>query len=89
MFQKNITYYGSNALAPTGPQMIYDVMVNKNHHINIDLYFLNPQGGHIVYKDKLVISTDYPEYNEEITNVYRDIGTKKYFQMWEERNIYK
>ena len=82
-------FYGNNALSPTGPQMIYDVMQTHGHDINIDMHFLNPQGGYILYKDKIVISTDYPEYNEEISNTYKNIGTKKYFQMWEERNIYK
>jgi len=82
-------FYGNNALAPTGPQMMYDVMEKTRIPVNVDMHFLNPQGGYIVYKDKLIISTDYPEYNEEISNTYRHIGTKKYFQMWEERNIYK
>jgi mannosyltransferase OCH1-like enzyme len=83
-------FYGNTALAPTGPEMMYDVMIKKQQiPVNIDMHFLDPQGGYIVYKDKLIISTDYPEYNEEISNTYKDIGIKKYFQMWEERNIYK
>jgi len=82
-------FYGNTALAPTGPEMMYDVMIKQQIPVNIDMHFLDPQGDYIIYKNRFVISTDYPEYNEEISNTYRQINTKKYFQMWEERNIYK
>jgi hypothetical protein len=53
------------------------------------MFHLDPQGGYIVYKNILVISTEYPEYNEERTNAYNSLNTKRYDKLWNERKIYK
>lgn len=39
--------------------------------------------------DRFVISTEYPEYNNERSLQNNKISIKRYDQMWEERNIYK
>lgn len=46
-------------------------------------------GGYIIYKNTLVIYTEYDGYNEERTNQYNNIDTKRYDILWNERKIYK
>ena len=45
-------------------------------------------GGYIIYKNRFVISTEYPEYNNERTNAYNKINTKRYDKLWHENAIY-
>lgn len=80
-------YYGIDPLSPTGPRLLFDV--SKKHKVNVDMQHLDPQGDYIVYKNTLVISTEYPEYNEERTNAYNSLHTKRYDALWHERKIYK
>jgi mannosyltransferase OCH1-like enzyme len=82
-------YYGIDPLSPTGPRLLFNVSENHKHSINVDMFHLDPQGGYIVYKNILVISTEYPEYNEERTNAYNSLNTKRYDKLWHERKIYK
>jgi hypothetical protein len=46
-------------------------------------------GGYIIYKNRFIVSTEYPEYNNEINSAYNNINIKKYGVLWNERNIYK
>ena len=55
--------------------------------VNIDLQHYNG-GGYIIYKNRFVISTEYPEYNNERTNTYNNINTKRYDKLWHEKAIY-
>jgi poly(beta-D-mannuronate) lyase len=48
----------------------------------------NKSSGNIIYKNTLVISTEYDGYNEERTNQYNNINTKRYDILWNERKIY-
>ena len=81
-------WYGSSPLSPTGPLLLGDVALRNNFNgVNIDMeHYKN--GGYIIYKNRFVISTEYPEYNEERTNTYNKINTKRYDKLWEERAIY-
>ena len=82
-------FYGNNALSPTGPGLLYNVLTFQNQKTNVDMQHLDPQGGYIIYKNILVISTEYPEYNDERKNTYNNLNTKRYDALWHERKIYK
>ena len=84
----NNKYYGNTPLAPTGPEMLGSVIINNKLGVNIDMTHYEG-GGYIIYKNRFVISTEYPEYNNERTNSYNSINTKRYDKLWEDRNIYK
>ena len=45
-------------------------------------------GGYIIYKNRFVISTEYPEYTSERTSEYSKINKSRYDKMWYERNVY-
>lgn len=81
-------YYGSSPLSPTGPELLGAVAIKNNFQgVNLDLNHYK-HGGYIIYKNRFVISTEYPEYNNERTNTYNNINTKRYDQLWNERAIY-
>jgi len=81
-------YYGLSPLCPTGPIMMGELILKNNLKLNIDLHhYIN--GGYIIYKNKFVFSTIYPEYVEEMKKENNKINKKKYIIMWNERNIYK
>ena len=46
------------------------------------------KGGHIIYKNKFVLSCNYSEYNNEKNNLYKSINKKHYHFMWHEKTIY-
>ena len=74
-------YYGNEPLSPTGPTMLGNLILNNKIKLNIDLSHYDG-GGYIIYKNRFVISTEYPEYNSERT-------FKRYDVLWNERNVYK
>jgi mannosyltransferase OCH1-like enzyme len=80
-------FYGKSCLSPTGPELL-GANIDKYMNINIDLFHYI-HGGYIIYKNRFVISTIYPEYNNEMSSLYKAIKTKKYSVLWNERNIYK
>lgn len=81
-------YYGPTPLSPTGPNLLYNVKTDNQLNINLDLkHYIH--GGYVLYKNIFVISTEYPEYNNERTSTYNIINTKRYDILWNERNIYK
>ena len=84
----NKKFYGSSPLEPTGPTMLGNIILNNKMTPNIDLYHYKG-GGYIIYKNRFVISTEYPEYNGERQNTYNSNKTKRYDQLWNERKIYK
>jgi len=84
----NRKYYGNTPLCPTGPEMLGSLIINNNLNVNIDMRHYDG-GGYIIYKNRFVISTEYPEYNTERTKSYNGINTKRYDQLWENRTIYK
>lgn len=51
-------------MSPTGPKMLGTVMINNKQGINIDITHYDG-GGYIIYKNVFIISTEYPEYNDE------------------------
>lgn len=80
-------YYGCDPLSPTGPRMLGDIIIEKKLNLNIDMkHYID--GGFIMYKNRFVISTEYPEYNLERTATYNVIHTKRYDALWKERRIY-
>ena len=84
----NKRFYGSNPLEPTGPIMLGSIVLNNNMIDKVDLKFYK-DGGYIIYKNRFVISTEYPEYRQEQNNSFRELHTKKYWQLWDEKNIYR
>lgn len=84
----NRNYYGSTALSPTGPQMLGKVVLENKIQINVDLIH-HKKGGYILYKNRFVISTEYPEYNSERLNTYQSINTERYDHLWDKKKIYK
>jgi len=81
-------YYGFSSLYPTGPGMFSELLLNKNLNVNIDL-FHHEDNKYLVYKNRFVISIIYPEYNNELEQLYKSINKKKYHDFWNEKNIYK
>jgi len=81
-------YYGSNPLDPTGPLMLGNLILNNNLINKVDLIF-HQNGQHIIYKNRFIISTEYPEYRSEQDNSFSILHTKRYWQLWDERNIYR
>jgi mannosyltransferase OCH1-like enzyme len=82
-------FYGSSPLWPTGPLLLGDVALRNNYNgVNIDMYHYK-NGGYIIYKNRFIISTEYSEYNNERTNTYNSINTKRYDKLWDEKRIYK
>ena len=84
----NTNFYGSNPLEPTGPVMLGNLFLNNRLKANIDMTHYE-KGGFIIFKNRFVISTEYPEYNSERTNTYNSINTKRYDALWFEKKIYK
>jgi len=80
--------YGLNPLEPTGPVMLGNLFLNNRLPANIDMTHYE-DGGFIIFKGRFVISTEYPEYNSERTNIYKSINTKRYCALWNEKKIYK
>lgn len=81
-------FYGSHALDPTGPLMLGKLILRNSLKMNIDMDHYE-DGGYIIYKNRFIISTEYPEYNDERTSTYNSINTKRYDGLWNDRNIYK
>ena len=81
-------FYGTNCLHPTGPIMLGNLILNNRLKVNIDMTHYE-NGGFIIFKNRFVISTEYPEYNSERTNTYNSINTKRYDSLWFEKKIYK
>ena len=80
--------YGIDPLEPTGPLMLGKIILRTKMLPNIDLYHYQG-GGYIIYKNRFIISTEYPEYNKEREKVYNSLNTKRYDAMWYERRIYR
>jgi mannosyltransferase OCH1-like enzyme len=87
VFNVQNKFYGKNALEPTGPLMLGRIILNNKLKLNIDIKHYE-SGGYLIYKNRFIISTEYPEYNKERTNVYKNINKKRYDIMWNERKIY-
>ncbi len=86
-------FYGSNALEPTGPLMLGNLILSTANSqtspcpVNIDIKHYK-DGGYLIYKNQFVISTEYPEYNSERLSTYNSKATKRYDLLWNERRIY-
>jgi mannosyltransferase OCH1-like enzyme len=77
-------YYGNCSLCPTGPYMLGNLILENHLKLNIDLTHYEG-GGYIIYKNKFVISTEYPEYNMERSKM----NIERYYVLWNEKNVYK
>jgi mannosyltransferase OCH1-like enzyme len=86
----NVQYkiYGNSPLAPTGPVLLGNIILRNQLKLNTDLAH-HIHGGYVLYKGHFVISTDYPEYNNERKNTYKNTNLKRYNELWNERRIYK
>ncbi len=80
--------YGRDPLEPTGPLMLGKIILKNNLIPNIDLVHYSG-GGYIIFKNKFVISTEYPEYDIERRAIYNSLNTKRYDVLWNNNNIYK
>jgi mannosyltransferase OCH1-like enzyme len=81
-------FYGESPLSPTGPKMMGSVIVNNNLAANIDMVHYDG-GGYVIYKNRFVISTEYPEYDNERKLQNNKNNTKRYDKLWENKTIYK
>jgi len=81
-------YYGNSALDPTGPIMLGKIILNNNLLNKVDLTHYQG-GGYIIYKNRFIISTEYPEYQKERDDAYSTLNTKRYDAYWNERAIYR
>jgi mannosyltransferase OCH1-like enzyme len=88
VFNVQNKFYGEDPLHPTGPLMLGKIILNNRLKLNIDLKHYEG-GGYLIYKNRFVISTEYPEYNNERNNTYKSIKTKRYNLLWDEKQIYK
>ena len=80
-------YYGKGCLAITGPELLGEVAIRNRFSVNIDLKHYK-HGGYIIYKNRFIISTEYPEYDNERRTTYNNINIKRYDQLWDERAVY-
>jgi hypothetical protein len=83
----NNRFYGRNSLEPTGPTMLGNLVLNMNVLDKVDMEF-HQNGSFIIYKNRFVISTDYPEYRREQQESFQKLNTKKYGDLWDEKAIY-
>ena len=68
--------------------MLGNLVQNNKLNLNIDMnHFI--YGGYIIYNNRFIISTEYPEYNSDIMSVYNLLNTKKYNNLWFEKKIYR
>jgi len=81
-------YYGNSPLCPTGPNMLGNLILNNKLIINTDLIHYI-KGGYIIYKNRFIISTEYPEYHTERLELHNKLNTKRYDVLWFEKAIYK
>ena len=86
----NNKYYGGSPLDPTGPILLGKIILRNKwyHHLPIDLHHYH-KGGYIVYNNRFIISTEYPEYYKERQNLHNDTNKKYYCELWHDKNIYK
>ena len=57
--------------------MLGKIILRNKLKPNIDLTHYH-DGGYIIYKNRFIISTEYPEYNTERTKLYNSINSKRY-----------
>jgi mannosyltransferase OCH1-like enzyme len=81
-------FYGKSTLAPTGPVLLGKLIKNNKDNKNkVDLFHYKG-GGYIIYKDKFIISTEYPEYRDEQKKEYSKSSNAHYGTLWNNRTIY-
>jgi mannosyltransferase OCH1-like enzyme len=87
---ENVKYkfYGKSPLSPTGPEMLGMLMNRTKMKLNIDMTHYE-KGGFVVYKNRFVLSTLYPEYFNERETLYNKINTQRYDKLWKSKNIYR
>ncbi len=88
VFNVQNKFYGESPLNPTGPLMLGKIILNNNLKLNIDINHYEG-GGYLIYKNRFIISTEYPEYDSERSSTYNAIKTKRYNLLWDEKQIYK
>ena len=65
---------------PTGPSMLGKLVMDSKTKLNLDMkHYKN--GGYIVYNNRFVLSTEYPEYDSERNSNHYSI-------LWNKRQIY-
>jgi mannosyltransferase OCH1-like enzyme len=85
-------YYGFSSLYPTGPGMLSKLFLETKQkgidpNLNIDIYHYYDSTG-LVYRDRFIMSLEYPEYRKEQEELNTKINKKNYTNYWLERNIY-
>ena len=80
-------FFGNHPLSITGPILLGSVIMGNKLKVNYDMKDYE-HGGYIIYKNRFVISTEYPEYTSERTSEYSKINKSRYDKMWYERNVY-
>jgi mannosyltransferase OCH1-like enzyme len=81
-------FYGKCPLEPTGPVMLGNLILKNKLKLNTDLvHYID--SGYLIYKSRFVISTAYPEYDKERSKQNKELKTKRYDLLWNDKNIYK
>ena len=80
-------YYGINALSPTGPTLVRRFF-NQDEFDNLEMKmvgdFSDNTDINIIFKDKKILKM-YKGYRDE----QKTHGKKEYYNLWNEKNIYK
>jgi mannosyltransferase OCH1-like enzyme len=80
-------FYGNHPLSITGPILLGAVIMGNKLKVNYDMKHYE-HGGYIIYKNRFVISTEYPEYTSERSSEYSKINKSRYDKMWLDQNVY-
>lgn len=80
-------YYGISPLCPTGPLMLGELILKHRLKLNIDLtHYID--GGFVTFKNRFVLSTEYPEYARERNLTFDETNSKRYNELWDDKTIY-
>jgi mannosyltransferase OCH1-like enzyme len=86
-----INYYGNSSLDITGPVLLGNIIIKKKYHLIIDLIHIrstDDKDGYILYNGHRIMKTEYAQYFKERTTCYDKINTKRYTDLWKEKDVY-
>jgi mannosyltransferase OCH1-like enzyme len=84
-------YYGKSSLDVTGPVLLGNIILKKKYNLIVDLIHIrniDDKDGYILYNGNRIMKTEYAQYFKERIQCYDKINTKRYVDLWNEKNIY-